>query len=97
MFEYGRLWGGRRNFVINQIDTFLKKNKQTNKKPLQHSLHYGYSRYGFGQGSGAVKPYPSLTLTLSWVWWGGCEKNYLPKAKGREGEEKSARSAPTGA
>ena len=29
-----------------------------------------------------------LTLTLSWVWWGRCEKNYLPKEEGREGGEK---------
>ena len=37
-----------------------------------------------------------LTLTLSWVWWGRCEKNYLPKEEGKEGGEKSARSAPAG-
>ena len=29
-----------------------------------------------------------LALTLSWVWWGRCEKNYLPKEEGREGGEK---------
>ena len=29
-----------------------------------------------------------ITLTLSWVWWGRCEKNYLPKEEGREGGEK---------
>ena len=29
-----------------------------------------------------------LTLTLSWAWWGRCEKNYLPKEEGREGGEK---------
>ena len=33
---------------------------------------------------------------LSWVWWGRCEQNYLPKEEGREGGEKSARSAPAG-
>ena len=35
----------------------------------------------------AVKMHP-LALTLSWVWWGRCEKNYLPKEEGREGGEK---------
>ena len=30
----------------------------------------------------------NITLTLSWVWWGRCEKNYLPKEEGREGGEK---------
>ena len=30
----------------------------------------------------------NLTLTLSWAWWGRCEKNYLPKEEGREGGEK---------
>ena len=29
-----------------------------------------------------------LILTLSWVWWGRCKKNYLPKEEGREGGEK---------
>ena len=33
----------------------------------------------------------SLTLTLSWGWWGRCEKNYLQKEEEREGgEEKRA-------
>ena len=35
-----------------------------------------------------------ITLTLSRGWWGRCETNYLPKEEGREGGEKSARSAP---
>ena len=26
--------------------------------------------------------------TFAWVWWGRCEKNYLPKEEGREGGEK---------
>ena len=33
-----------------------------------------------------VKTY--ITLTLSWVWWGRCKNNYLPKEEGREGGEK---------
>ena len=37
-----------------------------------------------------------LTLTLLRGWWGRCEKNYLRKEEGREGGEKSARSAPAG-
>ena len=37
-----------------------------------------------------------LSLTLSWVWWGRCVKNYLPKEEGREGGEKKARSVPAG-
>ena len=37
-----------------------------------------------------------LTLTLLRGWWGRCEKNYLRKEEGREGGEKSARSAAAG-
>ena len=37
-----------------------------------------------------------ITLTLLRGWWGRCEKNYLRKEEGREGGEKSARSAPAG-
>ena len=37
--------------------------------------------------------YKLFTLTLSWVWWGRCEKNYLPKEERREGGEKKARVA----
>ena len=35
----------------------------------------------------------TLTLTYPWVWWGRCEKNYLPKEEGRV-KKKSTCSAP---
>ena len=45
----------------------------------------------------ARQKFNRLTLTLLWVWWGRCEKNYLPKEEEREGGEKSVRSVPEGA
>ena len=45
---------------------------------------------------GRVGHIPVLTLTPLRGWWGRCEKNYLRKEEGREGGEKSARSAPAG-
>ena len=42
----------------------------------------------FLQSIKTSRPTCTLTLTLSWVWWGRCEKNYLPKEEGREGGEK---------
>ena len=32
-----------------------------------------------------------LTLTLLWVWWGRCERNYLPKEEGRGKKAHAAR------
>ena len=43
-----------------------------------------------------INTFLPITLTLSRWWWGRCEKN-PPKEEGKNGGEKSVRSAPAGA
>ena len=60
-------------------------------------LKYVFKVYTPGQRTFRIKSLTlSLTLTLLRGWWGRCEKNYLPKEKGREGGEKNACSVPGG-
>ena len=66
-----------------------KKERKKEEKNLEFPIYFTIFRI-------PIFRITNLTVTLLRGWWGRCEKNYLRKEEGREGGEKSGRSAPAG-